>query len=296
MSLEIIAKAASNKAVLDKLKRGANGIEWQLISNGNTTVDEIILPVVNVHTILTNNLDICLDKALNSYLGIEDIKSYEYLIEALELANALGQSQNRMINVITHFYYSEFVQKMEIWKEWLEHLLEKYNYCNILVENSSTFFKTGEVRNMTAPDIIPNIILKLQSIVDFSYKNRLGSVLDICHMLNSIRVSNILFNSDTLYYNTVNEKEQILKYFKSYSSTCLTVHFNNANGLGLSGKNHGCIFDYSEYGLFDYLMKNYMKYMKNAKLVLEVYEEDVDNAYNFEKIVYMVRNWEKDYV
>lgn len=292
MSLEIIAKAASNKAVLDKMQKGADGIEWQLISNGNTTIDEIISPIVNVHTILTQDLDICLDRALNSYLGIEDIKTYNYLIEALELANDLGQQQNKMINVITHFYFGEFVQKMEIWKEWLEHLLEKYNYCNVLIENSSTFFKTGEVRNMTAPDIIPNIVLKLQSIISDKYKERLGSVLDICHMLNSIRVSNILFKNDFLYYNYVDEKEQIMKYFKSYSSTCLTVHFNNSNGLGLYGKNHGCIFEYSEYSLFDYLMKNYMKYIPKAKLVLEVYEKDVDEAYNFAKLTDMIRDWE----
>lgn len=293
MSLEIIAKAASNKAVLDKLQRGADGIEWQLINKGNTTVDKIILPIVNVHTILTKDLDICLDRALNAYLGIEDIKTYNYLIEALELANDLGQQQNKMINVITHFYFGEFVQKMVIWKEWLEYLLEKYSYCNVLIENSSTFFKTGEVRNMTSPDIIPNIVLKLQSIVNPKYEDRLGSVLDICHMLNSIRVSNLLFNSDVLYYNTVDEKEQILKYFKSYSSTCLTVHFNNSYGLGLSGKNHGCIFEYSEYDLFDYLIKNCIEYMPNAKLVLEVYEEDVDKAYNFGKLTNMIRDWEK---
>lgn len=292
MSLEIIAKAASNKAVLDKIQKGADGIEWQLISNGNTTIDEIISPIVNVHTILTQDLDICLDRALNSYLGIEDIKCYEYLKEALELADDLGKRQNRMINVITHFYFGEFVQKMEIWKEWLEHLLEKYNYCNILIENSSTFFKTGEVRNMTAPDIIPNIVLKLKSIISDKYKERLGSVLDICHMLNSIRVSNILFKNDFLYYNYVDEKEQIMKYFKSYSSTCLTVHFNNSNGLGLYGKNHGCIFEYSEYSLFDYIMKNYIKYIPKAKLVLEVYEKDVDEAYNFAKLTDMIRDWE----
>lgn len=296
MSLEIIAKAASNKAVLDKMQKGANGIEWQLISKGNITVEEIILPIVNVHTLLSNPLDICLDKALNSYLGIGDIKSYKYLTEALELANSLGMRQNKRINVITHLYFSDLVQKDNTWKEWLEYLLEKYNYCNILIENSSTFFKTGRVRNMTAPDIVPNMILKLQSIISDKYKERLGTVLDICHMLNSIRVSNILFNSDKLYDNTVDEREQILKYFEHYSSTCLTVHFNNCYGLGLLGKNHGCIFESSEYNLFDYLMRNYMKYMKKANLVLEVYEEDVDNAYNFEKLAYMIRNWEKDYV
>lgn len=268
MSLEIIAKAASNKAVLDKLEKGANGIEWQLISKGNTIVDEIILPIVNVHTILAKDFDICLDRALNSYLGIEDIKSYDYLIEALELANVLGQRQNRMINVITHISFGEFVQKMETWKEWMEYLLDKYSYCNILIENSSTFFKTGKVRNMTSPDIIPNIVSKLQSIVNPKYQNRLGSVLNICHMLNSIRVSKILFNSDSLYYNTIDEREQILNYFKSYSNTCLTVYFNNSYGLGLSGKSHGCIFEYSEYDLFDYLMRNYIEYMSNAKLVL----------------------------
>lgn len=33
--------------------------------------------------------------------------------------------------------------------------------------------------------------------------------------------------------------------------------------------------------------------MSNAKLVLEVYEKDVDKAYNFVKLIDMIRDWEK---
>lgn len=115
--LEIIAKAASEHAVLDKLSRGANGIEWQLIITGNVNVGNLHLPIYNVHTRLQNGDDICLDKAYNDYLGIQTSdyisdshNSYVYLIEALELGNWLGEMQNIRVNIVCHYYYGEIVQ------------------------------------------------------------------------------------------------------------------------------------------------------------------------------------------
>lgn len=300
--LEIIAKAASEHAVLDKLSRGANGIEWQLIITGNVNVGNLHLPIYNVHTRLQNGDDICLDKAYNDYLGIQTSdyisdshNSYVYLIEALELGNWLGEMQNIRVNIVCHYYYGEIVQDKKAFASWLKELFYEYPNCNILVENSCALNKNVRLRNMYLPDVVPIFVETLRGELGEKYANRLGSVLDVCHMLSSYRVVKTIFDLEGLSDKVMNLEDYLINYFKSYSNTCGTVHFNNSTNLGINPLNHGTVFDVNneiDMSLFNMLMHLYLKYTPNARLVLEVREDDVDIAYNFENLCSLIREWE----
>lgn len=298
--LEIIAKAASEHAVLDKLNRGANGIEWQLISTANVNVGTLHLPIYNVHSRLQNGDDVCLDKAYNDFLGIKSSdyisdshNSYVYLIEALELGNWLGEMQDIQINVIVHYYYGELVQNKKNFADWLKELFYEYPRCNILVENSCALNRNFRLRNMYLPEAVPLFVETLRTELGERYAYRLGSVLDICHMLSSYRVMELVFKYDGLSDKIISLDDYILDYFKLYSKTCGTVHFNNATNLGINPLNHGTIFNENDMKLFHNLMHLYVKYLPNARLVLEVREDNVDVAYNFEYLCHLIREWEK---
>lgn len=291
--IEIIAKAATLDAVMDKQLKGADAIEWQLISSGNTEVDlnKLEIPIYNVHSRLIVGDDVCLDACLQDKLGITGNNNYKYLIEALELANKIGKFYNRNINIVTHLNYGETVQSSETWKNFLESLFDKYEYCNILVENSTAFIKTRLFRNMSNPETVPNFVKFLIDSVDDKYKNRLGSVLDICHVLGSIRIMNDIYIKSDLSEGYVDELKELEKYFKEYSTTCKTVHFNYINKYGVNARDHGVDFDSQE--TFDKIFKLYLSYVKGVNLVVEVREDDLLNGLNFESVAKKIREAEK---
>lgn len=300
---KLIAKAASVEAMLDKQRRGADGIEWQLTDKRNVFVDKLVLPIYNVHTRLYDNEDICLDVAYNHYLGIgrhlkdfDEKNNYAYLIEALELANWLGGTQGFMVNVVTHLYYGGFVQKPEDIAKWIEGLLNVYPYCNILVENSCIAHRSGRFKNMLDVNTVPNFVEELQECLSSKYKDRLGSVLDICHLLSSYRTFMLLVKDEGMqvgeYCGLTSELNYLSDAFCRFSKTCKTIHFNNSKNLGVKKLNHGVVFENDSYDmtLLKHIITLFTKYTKDAKLVLEVREDNVDLAENFEYMVKLLRS------
>lgn len=297
--VKLIAKAASVRAMQDKKERGADGIEWQLISTGNVLVDSLVLPIYNVHTRLYGSSDVCLDMAYNCSLGINDGYDYQYLLEALELAEWLGEQQGFRINVITHMYYDGFVQKKDKFAIWLEELLENYTHCNILVENSCVATPSGRFRSMLDVNTVPNFVEGLQSEMSGIYKDRLGTVLDFCHLISSYRTFMTLVKEEGLgikEYALSSEFDYITEAVKGFSKTCKTIHFNNSTKLGMKKTNHGTVFgsECYEVELFKHIMKLYFTYLKNSNMVLEVREDDVDKGENFEFMVGLIKNFEEE--
>lgn len=291
--MRLIAKA-TDSSIQDRLKRGADGIEIQMIKTDFKLTD-YSLPIENVHTRLFDNTDVCIDQALNCYLGCQpetDYNIYKFLTDAMEMAEEAAIKQDMTVNVVCHLYYPKSLHPDHVWVSFLRELFDKYPDVNILVENSSIADGSKRFRNMSSPSTVPDWLNYIKGILPKKYKDRIQGVFDICHAFMCIREMNLIYKAAGIQEFITDEQDELEKYFKSFSEVCRTVHFNYIKGLGIGRGCHGVPASGED---LEHLYELFMEYTPDAKIVLEVYEEDVSKAVNFETMGNELRNIDASY-
>lgn len=300
--MDYIAKASSLSAIKDKKEKGATAIEWQLIGDNYEPIKgELPLPIINVHTTLVNNNDVCFDLAFaehnnilinpNFELKSKPIYHYKELLVAMNLAEYYAIHQGIQVVVVVHSMSCIPVSKYQEIAQWFLELFKAYPHVDIAVENSSVIGNERYFRGVSEPSSIPFYIESIRKFLPFGYKNRLGTTLDTCHALMSARLMNLIAKEEELDSFVVDETSFLEQHFISYSDTIKVIHFNNARNLG-KRKNHGVGF-YTEAdkvlckNLFDF----YKKYAKGARFVIEIREDDYENAINFENTVKLLNTF-----
>ena len=274
--MKFIAKSAFIKEnIMDKVNKGSDGIEIQLLNPKNeicTCSDYRIenylrnCNIVSIHTPLDNKTD--------CNYNIETPEGQKELVKSLVLADKFSQFYGQRMNVVCHMELSIKQQKelgiYEKVKDFLCENLDKYKNIDISLENVT-------IRHSGVYD---NTIL-----VREINKENFGTTLDICHALMSKSITGFLTDKgkcESNYY----KYETLTNAFRYNSGVLKWVHLNNAANFGQGygvGKGHGCIFNKDNINDMNTLVKvlNYVKDEKLENICIEVYEEDYLNSQNF---------------
>lgn len=217
--------------------------------------------VVSIHSPFTTNQygkrDACL---IEDYEG-----SMEYYNKILSHASYIASYYNETIDIVFHTRCCEgALNRLENLCELLNKALDAYSNVNILIENVPTGF--GELdelhrEHLLVPDFVDAVNKRL--------KRPIYTVLDICHCLVNIRLADFL--EDEIPPMAMPKLED---YCIAQGERCHLVHLANCKRLGLKPSNHGTAFTAGDITLLKCILTLISKYCPNAKIVLEVSEED----------------------
>lgn len=284
-----IAKVTDIVSAIDKKEKGACAAEWQILDRNKHIVDDImdIIPISSVHTSLINGQDVEIDKCLvNEYVNITSANyHYSKLKEAFMAAEYCGNYQNSKVTVVAHLS-NPFIQQPSKMSNFIEKLLNTYPHCDLAIENVILMNNIGELCPGSECGATSEFIQRVKKELSGDNQNRVGTVLDTCHALSTIRTKNLIkLNGNLSQFSRDDEFKLLENYFISNKGVCKIMHFNNARGLGIKKKEHGTVFEDKDYDLFTKILEFYNTYIKESDFVIEIREEDYSNSINFKKTV-----------
>lgn len=310
-----IKTTANKELMIKKESLGAYYFELQLLDEftkeKNMQPKDIIKKLeLNNCEILTVHTPISYEDYIYSCINLHcltDFKVKDDFKKTCELANLISIKQNRMVKVILHNSVSlkELKVMPKLYSE-IKNLLKEMieTYPNIIIE----------VENVVPIEIVPNIKYPLFMSGGFSencdivkdirrelkYPERLKTVLDICHLIQSARICKAITGQEISF----------IKVMEEYIDTLGTIHFSNCKNLGIQADEHGVIFDENDpndKGIMLNLLldleevalkhKNFPKWyganfniLNDYDLCLEVLENDYATFDNARKMAKMLKN------
>ncbi len=278
--MKYIAKSAFKKDnILDKVNKGSDGIEIQLL---DPKKEICLLDDYKVENYLRNcnirSIHMPLDSKTDNNYNIETPCGKEMFEKTLNLAEKFSQFYGQRINVVCHMELSiKQQQEHEMYEEAKQFLirnLEKYKNIDVNLENVT-------IRHMGVYD---NATL----VREINMPN-FGTTLDICHALITQSVTGYL-TSEGKYENQYYKYETLEKAFEQNNGVCRWIHLNNASNKGQGygvEKGHSCIFEKDNLNDILTLLKtlNFANSQGIEEICIEVYEDDYLNSQNFVKMV-----------
>lgn len=283
-SQKIICKATSAEEIRYKETLGVDGVEWQIIDKyENYKIDYFGLPIYSVHTRLCEDREVVIDNIAENFSRSEELTEFtrHEIMKTFKVCEELAQRQGFRVQLVLHLNNGAFIDKSSI-IEFFCPLFELYPDVDIAVENSMLTSK-NHIRNGVLSNDVPDFVVYFRSVVGEKYKNRICSVLDICHASATIRMINLLYGRDIHF----KEEDSLEQYFKDFQHTCKIVHFNYLRDLGMQ-PNHGTSMTDTEFRM---CYGFYMKYLAEANLVVEMREFNYHNCINLRKTVKQIRNY-----
>ena len=287
MDLTIVAKSdLSAPRLLNKKQLGADKIEIQLLESFLT---EDFDPNKSIELVMKTGVEVCaVHVPIISKINIEieclkDKKTCEMFYMSCELAERFANCTGKPVLVIMHIGWTmnEFHRNPEILEKTdyiLSSVLERSKNIEIGIENIIPIIKrTGfnpESRNGYLFDNVD-----YAKYFCSKYKtNRVGTVLDTCHALTTIRFFNLLKEHGMRGVDFTLDD-----YFKNNSELIKLIHLANVKGLGYEPFTHGITFtdNYSDMQLLRTIIDLYFKHSYSCPVTIEVIEKDYDNALNF---------------
>lgn len=265
------------KSSIDEIQLNArenlihNGIELQLLADFSELSNMAIVnslgknlkQIKAVHAPLKLNAkeqDVCLDLA---YIADED---YVLLNKTCDLANRIGCKSGKIIPIIIHASADISKDKITEIAVVLSLTLDKYSHIEILVENvPGDNDKPLEIGSAYA---LPVIIKFLKNYIS---NDRLGLVLDTCHLLMRQRI----------YKELGFKYDSIEDYFKAYSDNLRIIHLANIRNFGRDN-DHAVAFTKDDRALLAEIMHMLIKYTDDNILVtIETREQDYLECTNY---------------
>lgn len=292
----ITAKAASLEDIKEKKKCGADTIEWQIVDKKHNTsiAPECmeILPITSIHTALGDHCATDIDNYYESdYVTKEKAEwTKKSLREACHLAEYCAGYQNFPVKVVVHLRNQICSYPYIDYALIIEDLLITYPNIEICFENVPAFKENGCSGTNAYPGTVSTFARNIRMHVAKPLRERIGVVLDICHMLNTVRGLNLLKAPEGLPY--VSDIDGIEEFFKKDGDLAKIIHFNNSRLLGIKSINHSIGFRNDI--LFRAALSFVDEYTNNPDLVLELREDDYGNCINFKETAALVRKVEND--
>ncbi len=291
--MKYIAKSAFKQSnIMDKINKGCDGVEIQLLNPENEIclekgykIEKFLKDcnIVSIHTPLVAETD-------NNF-NIETPCGKDGFIKSIELADKFSQFYGRRMNLVCHMDLS-IKQQIELGiyeqtKEFLLENLEKYKNIDVNLENVT-------IRDMGVYD---NVVL-----VKELNKENLWTTLDICHALMTESATGY-FTSEGKYENEYYEYETLEKAFEKNKDVCKWIHLNNATNEGEGygvGRGHGSIFNPNNVNDVSTLLKTlrFADTIGLENICIEVREDNYLDSQNFLQTMNLckaLRNNEKEF-
>lgn len=276
----ITAKSTPDIEIDDKINRGFNNIEIQLVKeriDNNDYFDSISrgANIVSVHTPLLDKIDVEVNHIFNETY-------YNMFYDTCIIAQKYAEYYKHDIIVILHNGLSR--------SNWID------NY--ILIEKLAKMFK--EIIN-----IFPNLKFAIENTTPYSNSiasegtevedaayvakqmnkilntNKFGVVIDICHLMMTRRYKKACLGDYPELLNLKSFEDS----FKESNGLLFVMHLNNCANMGCKN-DHGIPFDESneeDMKVLQDVITQYLKYGNNAIISLEVREDDYFNCVNVVK-------------
>lgn len=241
MKNKMLAKCTADKNQLeDRRNRGAKYIEIHLRDSEPKNLHQIDEMVENIEKsglkVLVIHAPMHRNYILES-LGNSDAEDRLYLIG--KMAEKLYKIQGEIITIVIHQELTleqliDFGLINRI-KESLRVFMAEHSFLKIGIENLS-ILNTESGKIIARPNYLDGAVdtalyLRKELITD-----RIGTVLDTCHALNSVRVLKALRLYD--FYSSLSMES----FFEKYKDTLFLIHLSNARNLGF-GRDHGQRFE-----------------------------------------------------
>lgn len=284
----IVAKTSLDEIEMkSKVKLGFNNFELHLdekfqsinITDYKRMAENIktILPdVLSIHTPLDSTTLMFSADSVDIVRSMTNENMRDALEKTCFFADIVASVYGHNILVITHMSdsFKELINRgvLKEVSDYVNILISMYNNISIGIENVTPTEKgiMGEInlRNGTLHDPV-KLVNYLKENCSPENKYRFTNVLDICHMMTTIKI----FNAIGL--NVPDLKGMII----SYADTCDYIHLANLEEFGNKPKQHGTGFSKDE-GCLDIILYLLNKYMSEPVLCLEMQEENYYEPFN----------------
>lgn len=280
--MKILMKSGlSEKNFIVRKNLNENNIELQLLKefySNKKALIEYFNMIVNsqldisiIHTPLVDGEAVEID-------DFYDKIKKDIFFKTCELANMVGLKFNKNIMVIVHCamnFNQDIINlnKIKIIDDVLVNALNKYHNISIAIENIIPLvnsYKGAYGRNGFLND---NCLYVNYFIDKYGFNDKIGTVLDTCHALITIKLLEYCKISLTLD-----------KFFEWNNKNVMLVHLANVGDNGYGKNNHGIGFiEGKDLKLLYDIVSLYNKYEYNCPITIEVREENYLNPLNYIK-------------
>ena len=300
--MQILAKSAADPAqIKDKLEKGCDGIEIQLLgdfldekNNAQYYYQKIIscagADVQVVHMPLIKHQDVNLE--LLTYPVY--LKAFK---KAVLLSQMLAEEYHHNVILILHNTLTlDQYQHMPVLLREIETLLEyacdNFPQVEYAIENILPLElpegKTPLGRNGFGFD---NVDLTSYFNERFETCNKFGTVIDTCHAMASYRMLAHILTED---HNGSLKRLRLEDFFIKNHGLLKVIHLTNVHSMGFNPGEHGCSFEPDSE--LDVLFLNrffdlYYKYASGVPITIEVYEKDYLDSQSYLKTKNMIQKY-----
>ena len=273
--------ALSAKELLARKKLSENNIEIQLFKN---FYDEEISLVGYFNTIINSGLNISvIHTPLSAGEAVEinhfhEERKRNVFIKTCELSNMLGISLKKNILVVVHcgMNFKEDINdfnKIKLIDDTLLFTLNKYPNISIAVENIIPLM-AGPAGIYGRNGFLNDNCLYVDYFINrYGFKDRIGTVLDTCHALTTIKL---------LQYCKIDVT--LDQFFDWNKENIKLIHLANIGDNGYGKGNHGIGFiEGKDLELLSNIIELYFKYNYNCPITIEVIEKVYSNPVNYMK-------------
>lgn len=212
--------------------------------------------------------------------GLLNENGFRVIENTCKLAQEISEEISQEMHIVMHQSLSLIQLKnwgmFEIIKGKMKYLLDTYPNIIINIENLTVFSMDSdkfELRNNYFNENI-NVCKELRFILK---TDRIGTVLDICHAISSIRILETFINKN--YHKQIYLRD----YFLINKQFLNVIHLSNSIGFGM-GTGHGVGFDTKED--LD-LLKEILSYVEDINykniITLEICEKDYLDTIEYRK-------------
>ena len=292
--LSIYAKASLNIAeIQEKIRCGCDAVELNLeedfLLHGNHFVEYYGEELFTIKDIEVIHIPSNQDKEMINLEWIFGHKDISILENVFSLAQYCSEIWNHRVIIVIHsclamydFMQYELLQE-RILKE-LEVLFDQYPQVDIAIENAIPleFGKAGKF----VPRLCNGIYQDTSELVQWMcryFGDRVGSVLDTCHVMMTERYLKLLLEMaeiESIFVQPILENINMEHYFQMNQGICKLIHLNNSCGNGYR-ENHGTSFE--TMAEVQTILNLYEKYKYHCPLTLEIREKNYLDCCNYRK-------------
>jgi len=266
---ELLARKALNENNIEiQLFEEFYGEKISLIEYFNTIISSG-LDISVIHTPLVNGESVEIDHFYEK-------RKKSVFLKTCELSNMLGSRLKKNILVIVHctMSYKEDINnsdKIKLIDDTLLYALNKYSNISIAIENVIPVVVNHPGIYGRDGFLNDNCLYVDYFTEKYGLKDRIGTVLDTCHALITMKLLQ--------YCKKVITLDQFFSWNKS---NIKLIHLANIGGNGYGKNNHGTGFiEGDELQLLNDIIELYFKYNYSCPITIEVSEKEYINPVNY---------------
>lgn len=197
------------------------------------------------------------------------------------LANTIAALRGHTVLVVIHceMSYSQLraTGLLQLIAEHLYIVLSKYPNIELGIENLMPMVDAEGSTCLRGGYGNDNVLIA-RDFRSILRTERIGTVLDTCHALGTIR----FFEELDKNIGSIPEAAYGLEhYFKNNAKVCKEIHLSNAIGYGISKESHGQPFEEKDLDLLHNIINSYKVEGFKCPICIEMQEKDYNDKVNF---------------